>query len=72
MESTVHQLASASVAAIFSISMLLAAHLFSEYRFSRMQAVFTVQLPAATPAVSKLPFGPNVGPLLGSWSNGAL
>jgi len=39
MDSAVHQLASASVATAFSIGMIFAAHLFTEYRSSRMPAV---------------------------------
>jgi hypothetical protein len=38
---TIHQLMSASVAAAFSIGMLLAAHLFTEYRSSR-EALITI------------------------------
>jgi len=36
-----HQLISASVAAAFSIGMMLAAHLFTEYRSSR-EALITI------------------------------
>jgi hypothetical protein len=48
MESTVHQVVSASIAAIFSISMLLAAHFFTEYRLSRTPAIATMQSHAGT------------------------
>ena len=65
MESAVHQIASASIAAIFSVSMLCAAHLFSEHRSSRMQAFAAIQLPArAFPARLKPPFEANIGEAL--------
>lgn len=43
-----HQLMSASVAAAFSIGMLLSAHLFTEYRSSR-EALIKVTPPLARP-----------------------
>ena len=71
MGSAVHQVASASVAAVFSIAMLLAAHLFCEYRFSRMQATLLAQAPAATSfALSRLPFKPDVASIPDHWSDG--
>jgi hypothetical protein len=50
MDSAVHQVASASVAAVFSMSMLLAAHFFTEYRSSRMPAITLVRPPMAAVA----------------------
>ena len=43
-----HQLMSVSVAAVFSIGMLLSAHLFSEYRSAR-EAPITVTTSLARP-----------------------
>ena len=42
MGSAVHQLASASIAAVFSLGMLFAAHLFTEYRSGRVAALVPV------------------------------
>jgi hypothetical protein len=38
----VHQLMSASLAAVFAIGMLVAAHLFTEYRSSRELSMVTM------------------------------
>lgn len=62
MESAAHQVASASVAAVFSISMLLAAHFFTEYRSSRMPAIADHAIPAGTVLLrSRLPIESNSG-----------
>lgn len=74
MESTVHQMVSASIAAIFSISMLLAAHFFTEYRLSRTPAIATMQSPAGTVLVHRAgrlkQF--DSASILPSWPNGAI
>jgi hypothetical protein len=46
-----HQLMSASVAAAFSIAMMLAAHLFTEYRSSREALITVPSRQALTPPV---------------------
>jgi hypothetical protein len=72
MESAMQQVASASVAAIFSVSMLFAAHVFSEYRSSRTQTFTAIQLPSA--ALSVRPqalFEAGIrDPLSGNWRDG--
>jgi len=75
MESAGQQVASASVAAIFSISMLLAAHFFTEYRASRLPAIAMMQSPAVTVLVRsrRLPSeASESGSILPSWPNSAI
>jgi hypothetical protein len=45
LESAVHQAASASLTAVFSVGMLFAAHFFTEYRSSRIPAIAPIQSP---------------------------
>jgi hypothetical protein len=66
MDSAVHQVASASVAALFSIGMFLAAHLFTEYRSSRMPAITIIQ-----PSVAAVGRAADSGSFAANWGNRA-
>jgi hypothetical protein len=67
MGSAVNQVASASVAAMFSIGMFLAAHLFTEYRSSRMPAITIIKPPIAAVGGTS-----ESGSLSANWFDGAL
>ena len=69
MESAVHHLASASIAAVFSIGMLLAAHLFTEYTSRRTFAIASVQRPVAGLTLQSRG---DVNSVSVTWRNGAI
>jgi hypothetical protein len=69
MESAVHQVASASIAAVFSVGMLLAAHLFTAHTSSRTSAVMSGQRPGAAASTrSRI----DANSLSVNWRNGAI
>lgn len=71
-----HQLASATLAALFSIAMLFAAHCFTEYRAVRNPAIAAVP-PSSSPlqrrpAVARTDVPRGLGDLSVNWDDGAI